>query len=109
MSTTPLVGVSSARVAAQSTSEPHPNPRPVLGGDIFNLGDLYGASPGQLARTGALQRWQRRGGAKPRSHCSALIRVLPGNADLCAAHTTWSGLENMNRILVGEKEGGMSA
>lgn len=74
----------------------------ILGGDIFNLGDLYGASPGQLARTGALQRQQRRPGAPrtPRSHCSALIRVLPGNADLFAAHTTWSGLENMNRILV---------
>ena len=100
----------------------------VQGGDIFNLEGLYGASAEQLERTGAVRRRHRAQG-KPTSHCSALIRVLPGNADLYAAvrqgegregvrccwcarddrswcaialaqHTTWSGFENMMRIVV---------
>jgi hypothetical protein len=32
-------------------------------------------------------------------HCSALIRLLPGNSDLLVAHDTWSSYQSMLRIL----------
>jgi len=32
------------------------------------------------------------------SHCSSLIRVAPGNADLFSGHDTWSAYESMVRI-----------
>jgi hypothetical protein len=32
-------------------------------------------------------------------HCSALIRLLPGNTDLLAAHDTWTSYQSMLRIL----------
>ena len=55
----------------------------ILGGDIFSLGPLY--SPSTLS-------------GKRRDHCSALVRLLPEDADIGVAHTTWSGYENMGRI-----------
>ena len=32
-------------------------------------------------------------------HCSALIKLLPDNADLFVAQDTWNGFESMLRIL----------
>ena len=32
-------------------------------------------------------------------HCSALIKVLPGNADLYTSHDTWSGYNTMLRVI----------
>ena len=32
-------------------------------------------------------------------HCSALIKVLPGNADLYTSHDTWSGYHTMLRVI----------
>ena len=58
----------------------------IQGGDIFNLEQVYG----EPRAVGAPRR---------RDHCSAIIRLTPGNSDILAAHTTWSGLENMYRIL----------
>lgn len=31
-------------------------------------------------------------------HCSALVRLTPGNGDLIAGQTTWAGFENMLRV-----------
>jgi len=32
-------------------------------------------------------------------HCSALVRLLPGAADVVFAHATWAGFEDMTRVL----------
>ena len=34
-----------------------------------------------------------------RGHCSALIKVLPGNADLYTSHVTWTDYHTMLRVL----------
>jgi hypothetical protein len=93
----------------------------IEGGDIFNLGQLYGISAAQRERTPALRRLHaagrvrvegeeeaaapaaaaaaRRDGLAGRTdHCSALIRLAPDRSDLWLTHTTWSGLENMLRV-----------
>lgn len=67
----------------------------LLGGDMFNLEPLYGASPQQRARTPRLAA-ARSGRA---DHCSALVRLAPGAKDILVAHTTWSGFENLGRSL----------
>lgn len=69
----------------------------IAGGDLFNLAPLYGATEEQAARARSVRR------TTPdvrNDHCSALIRLTPGNGDLMIAHTTWAGFENMGlRIL----------
>ena len=62
---------------------------------MFNLEPLYGASPQQRQRTPRLAA-ARSGRA---DHCSALVKLLPGAADIVVAHTTWSGFENLGRSL----------
>lgn len=32
-------------------------------------------------------------------HCSALIKLLPGNTDLFVSHDTWNGYQGMLRII----------
>jgi hypothetical protein len=71
----------------------------ILGGDIFNLAPLYGASAQQLERAPSVARLLAGPGKARADHCSALVRLTPDNADIAVAHTTWSGLENMLRIL----------
>lgn len=89
----------------------------IQGGDIFNLAQVYGVSAAQAAARGgparrlaAAGRARVEGAAAPRAsasaprrgradHCSAVVRSLPGYADVVFAHTTWSGLENMHRVL----------
>lgn len=67
----------------------------IQGGDMFNLAGLYGLSDAQAARgTNAARAAKRRA-----DHCSALVRLTPNNADIAIAHTTWSGFENMMRII----------
>ncbi|RYG56041.1 hypothetical protein EON66_03860 [archaeon] len=48
--------------------------------------------PTLSAATGSLSPTTEGGG-----HCSAIVKVLPGNQDVFIAHTSWSGLENMLR------------
>ena len=67
----------------------------IQGGDIFNLAAVYGASDAQISRGSIAAR----AAAGRYDHCSALVRLTPGNADIAIAHTTWSGFENMQRIL----------
>jgi hypothetical protein len=67
----------------------------LLGGDMFNLEPLYGASPQQRQRTPRLAA-ARSGRA---DHCSAMVKLAPHADDILVAHTTWSGLENMGRAL----------
>ena len=72
------------------------------GGDMFNLGDLYGLSEEQAARTPALRRSKAAGAAPPgtrNDHCSAMVRLTPGAADIVVTHTTWAGFESLGRIL----------
>ena len=85
------------------------------GGDIFNLAQVYGISAAQHARSSTLRRLATSGrvaveggvaAAQPRAskggrtdHCSALVRLTPGGSDIMIGHTTWSALENMQRIL----------
>lgn len=71
----------------------------ILGGDMFNLAPLYGASAAQLARTPSVARRLAGGSGARADHCSALVRLTPGAADIAVTHTTWSGLENMLRVL----------
>ena len=84
----------------------------VNGGDIFNLAGLYGVSAEQLQRTPVVARLAAAGRLEEQlnssssssrggrtDHCSALVRLTEGNADIVVAHTTWSGLENMGRAL----------
>lgn len=69
----------------------------INGGDIFNLAGVYGVTDEQLAAVPKLRRAAARGGRA--DHCSALVRLLPGAADLLVSHTTWAGFEGMTRIL----------
>ena len=82
----------------------------ILGGDVFNLAPIYGVSSQQLEGTPSLARLHRGGRLAPPTsggtaapqradHCSALVRLMPGNADIGVTHTTWSGFENMLRAL----------
>jgi hypothetical protein len=58
----------------------------ILGGDIFNLAQLYGASDEQLQRTGGVRRSAKAGrSGKRSSHCSALVRLLPDHSDIYVA------------------------
>lgn len=40
-----------------------------------------------------------RGGRVGTGHCSALIKVLPGNADLYTSHDTWADYHSMLRVI----------
>jgi len=56
-----------------------------LAGDLEDLGDALKANftPQQVRGDG---------------HCSALIKLLPGNKDLYVSHVTWNSLESMLRF-----------
>jgi len=73
----------------------------IQGGDIFNLVDVYGASRAQLAAGRGAARAAARAAARGvrGDHCSAVVRLLPGAADIVAGHATWSPFENMLRVL----------
>ena len=61
------------------------------GGDMFNLGALYGLSREQVARTPVLRR-SKASGVAPRGsrndHCSALVRLTPGARDIIVTHVS---------------------
>lgn len=65
-------------------------------GDMEELEQIFGAE--QLA---AGQDWRLHKSARRhmRASCSALIKVLPDNADIYTSHVTWNGYESMIRIL----------
>lgn len=72
------------------------------GGDMFNLGDLYGLSEEQERRTPALARSKASAAAPAgtrNDHCSAMVRLTPGAADIVVTHATWAGYESMGRML----------
>jgi hypothetical protein len=72
------------------------------GGDMFNLGDLYGLSEEQERRTPALARSKASAAAPAgtrNDHCSAMVRLTPGAADIAVTHATWAGFESMGRML----------
>ena len=69
----------------------------IQGGDIFNLAGVYGVGVDAEAE-GRYHKSSAVSGIRS-DHCSALIRLLPNNADIIAAHTTWSAFENMLRIV----------
>ncbi|EGD77775.1 hypothetical protein PTSG_12806 [Salpingoeca rosetta] len=76
-----------------ATGADHPMPcldflRLNLDGDMEDLEGVYGEQP----RT-------REEMALSASHCSALIKLLPGNTDLYIAQDTWSSFNSMTRIM----------
>lgn len=97
----------------------------ILGGDIFNLAQVYGVSAAQAKYTPVIRRLLQtqpntirieeestitekepssvvtlpKNSSGRFDHCSALIRVTPDNNDAYFTHTTWSGYESMLRIM----------
>jgi hypothetical protein len=59
-----------------------------LQGDLFDLDQIM--SPSSAKAKGSRRQ--------PNSHCSALIRVLPGFSELYSSHATWAGFETMTRV-----------
>ncbi|CAE8588157.1 unnamed protein product [Polarella glacialis] len=51
---------------------------------------------------GALEGWTAEEAAeytRKTTHCSAIVRLLPGNSDLLLGHNTWTGYYSMLRVL----------
>ena len=90
-----LAGMAEGLAAAQKAAGG--NGGEVTLADIFTMnafGDMEDLEP---ALTGEKVPRILTGGAA--GHCSALIRLLPGNADLLVAHDTWNSYQSMLRIL----------
>ncbi|XP_050733452.1 putative phospholipase B-like 2 [Eriocheir sinensis] len=47
----------------------------------------------------SLKEWVESGRTTGDGHCSALIKLLPGNTDLYVSHVTWNTFQSMLRIL----------
>lgn len=92
-----LDGMVSGLHAAGSTLTFHTIYQLILnGGDMFNLGGLYGLTQEQLT---SIPKLARSANKKRTDHCSALVRLLPDNSDVFVSHTTWSGFESMSRSM----------
>ncbi|MPC85908.1 putative phospholipase B-like 2 [Portunus trituberculatus] len=47
----------------------------------------------------SMEEWVKSGRIIGDGHCSALIKVLPGNTELYVSHVTWNTYQSMLRIL----------
>lgn len=46
----------------------------------------------------SIEDWVRSGGTIADGHCSAMIKLLPGNTDLYVSHVTWNSYQSMLRV-----------
>lgn len=98
-----LQGLSDGQVAAGGSQTWQQLYQGILnGGDMFNLGDLYGLSDEQQAHSPVLRRSKAASSSvhgTRNDHCSAMVRLTPDAADIVVTHTTWAGFESLGRIL----------
>lgn len=66
-----------------------------LMGDLEDLEEALNSSIHNMS----IEEWVKSGLATGDGHCSALIKLLPGNTDLYVSHVTWNTYQSMLRVL----------
>lgn len=66
-----------------------------LAGDLEDLETALSPKLQEMS----MEEWVKSGRIIGDGHCSALIKVLPGNTDLYVSHVTWNTYQSMLRVL----------